>query len=132
MCHTLWRQYDSRSGRWSAPDPYGGSMNINSPQSFNRYAYVNNDPVNKVDVTGLMLSDIGVYQTNNPEEAQIAEHQSLRSLQSSVNADHFSKQIQGGSKEQRAAIGQAIERLREQSCSANKAFGLYDSENGPN
>src|SRR5207253_8301814 len=26
MDHTLWRQYDSLSGRWTAPDPYGGSM----------------------------------------------------------------------------------------------------------
>jgi hypothetical protein len=41
-------------------------MSISSPQSFNRYSYVNNDPVNKVDPTGLMLSDIGVYQTSNP------------------------------------------------------------------
>ena len=73
MAHTLWRQYDSFSGRWTAPDPYGGSMSIGSPQSFNRYSYVNNDPVNKVDPTGLMLSDIGVYQTANPEAARLTE-----------------------------------------------------------
>ena len=81
MDHTLWRQYDSLSGRWTAPDPYGGSMDAVSPQSFNRYAYVNDDPINKVDPTGLMLSDIGVYQTNDPEEAQIEEHKALRRLQ---------------------------------------------------
>src|SRR5258708_1593220 len=40
MAHTLWRQYDSFSGRWTAPDPYGGSMSVTSPQSFNRYTYV--------------------------------------------------------------------------------------------
>jgi hypothetical protein len=34
-----------------APDPYGGSMEPESPQSFNRYAYVNNAPVNKVEPT---------------------------------------------------------------------------------
>jgi RHS repeat-associated protein len=44
MSHTLWRQYDSFAGRWTAPDPYGGSMSVASPQSFNRYSYVNNDP----------------------------------------------------------------------------------------
>jgi len=38
MSHTLWRQYDSFSGRWTAPDPYDGSMSAVSPQSFNRYA----------------------------------------------------------------------------------------------
>jgi RHS repeat-associated protein len=73
MDHTLWRQYDSLSGRWTAPDPYGGSMDALSPQSFNRYAYVNNDPINKIDPTGLMLSDIGVYQTDNPEAARLTE-----------------------------------------------------------
>ena len=54
MAHTLWRQYDSLSARWTAPDPYGGSMSITSPQSFNRYSYVENDPVNKTDPSGLM------------------------------------------------------------------------------
>jgi RHS repeat-associated protein len=62
MSHTLWREYDNLSARWTAPDPYGGSMTLVSPQNFNRYSYVNNDPVNKVDTTGLMLSDIGVVQ----------------------------------------------------------------------
>ena len=60
MGHTLWRQFDSLSARWTTPDPYSGSMELASPQSFNRYSYVNNDPVNHVDPTGLMLSDIGL------------------------------------------------------------------------
>ncbi len=88
MAHTLWRQYDSLSGRWTSPDPYGGSMSVASPQSFNRYSYVENNPVNSVDPTGLMLSDIGALQTEDPEEAKIAEHQSLRDLQTSVNANY--------------------------------------------
>ncbi len=53
MAHTLWRNFDSVSGRWTAPDPYGGSMSIASPQSFNRYTYVNNDPMNFADPLGL-------------------------------------------------------------------------------
>lgn len=51
--HTLWRKYDNLAGRWTSPDPYGGSMNLGAPQSFNRYAYVGNDPVNLVDPSGL-------------------------------------------------------------------------------
>jgi RHS repeat-associated protein len=51
--HTWWRKYESFSGRWTTPDPYGGSMSIANPQSFNRYSYVQNDPVNFVDPTGL-------------------------------------------------------------------------------
>jgi RHS repeat-associated protein len=54
MATTLWRKYDSSSGRWTSPDPYGGSMTIASPQSFNRYSYVSNDPVNMRDPSGLM------------------------------------------------------------------------------
>jgi RHS repeat-associated protein len=77
MDHTLWRKYDSASGRWTTPDPYGGSMDVASPQSFNRYSYVNNDPVNKVDLLGLMLSDIGVYQTENPAVVDALERKML-------------------------------------------------------
>lgn len=54
MSHTLWRQYDALSGRWTAPDPYLGSMSIQSPQTLNRYSYVDNDPINQVDPSGLM------------------------------------------------------------------------------
>lgn len=51
--HTDWRKYESSAGRWTSPDPYGGSMTIGNPQSFNRYSYVGNDPVNRIDPTGL-------------------------------------------------------------------------------
>lgn len=58
LSHTLWRKYDALSGRWTGPDPYGGSMSLADPQSFNRYTYVNNNPVNSVDPLGLALMDI--------------------------------------------------------------------------
>jgi RHS repeat-associated protein len=57
MSHTLWRQYDSSSGRWTSPDPYTGSMTIANPQSFNRYSYVGNDPVDMTDPSGLMTKE---------------------------------------------------------------------------
>jgi RHS repeat-associated protein len=52
--HTWWRKYDGLQGRWTTPDPYKGSMNGGDPQSFNRYTYVDNDPINRVDPTGLL------------------------------------------------------------------------------
>jgi RHS repeat-associated protein len=51
--HTWWRKYENTAGRWTSPDPYNGSMTVANPQSFNRYSYVQNDPVNFVDPTGL-------------------------------------------------------------------------------
>jgi RHS repeat-associated protein len=42
-----------RSNRWHSsfdqPDPSDGSYDAIDPQSFNRYAYVQGDPVNFVD-----------------------------------------------------------------------------------
>lgn len=47
------RRYDAHWSRFSQPDPSDGSYDLSDPQSFNRYAYVQNDPVNFVDPTGL-------------------------------------------------------------------------------
>ena len=49
------RYYGSTMGRFTTPDPFGGSASLGNPQSWNRYAYVNNDPVNNNDPTGLFL-----------------------------------------------------------------------------
>src|SRR6266705_2221334 len=51
--HTWWRKYENLSGRWTSPDPYNGSASIADPQSFHRYNYTKNDPVNFFDPTGL-------------------------------------------------------------------------------
>lgn len=56
------RRYQSRWTRFSQPDPYEGSYNLSDPQSFNRYSYVSNDPVNQVDPSGLttLIAGIGI------------------------------------------------------------------------
>jgi len=45
------RYYGSNSGRFMSPDPVGGD--IGNPQTLNRYAYVINDPLNRIDAFGL-------------------------------------------------------------------------------
>ncbi len=60
------RRYQSRWTRFSQPDPWDGSYDLSDPQSFNRYSYVGNDPVNRVDRTGLNW-----YPDGEPRGAQI-------------------------------------------------------------
>jgi RHS repeat-associated protein len=51
--HAMFRQYSSTFGRWTTPDPYGGSYDWGNPQSLNRYAYVGGSPLGAVDPSGL-------------------------------------------------------------------------------
>jgi RHS repeat-associated protein len=49
----MMRRHQSSLSRFAQPDPYDGSYDFTDPQSFNRYAYTQNDPVNFVDPSGL-------------------------------------------------------------------------------
>ncbi|HVQ36179.1 MAG TPA: RHS repeat-associated core domain-containing protein, partial [Pyrinomonadaceae bacterium] len=69
--HTLWRKLETRSGRWTTPDPYGKSLTVANPQSFNRYAYVQNDPVNLVDPSGLKIDVIKIYTSDWKPEGDL-------------------------------------------------------------
>jgi RHS repeat-associated protein len=53
----MFRRYNRWHSRFDQPDPYDGSYNRTDPQSFNRYAYVQNDPVNFVDPSGLVSQE---------------------------------------------------------------------------
>jgi RHS repeat-associated protein len=52
----MMRRYIATSTRFAQPDPYDGSVKPNDPQSFNRYSYVQNDPVNFLDPSGLFMT----------------------------------------------------------------------------
>jgi len=47
------RYYSSQWGRFLSPDPSVNSLGLGDPQSWNRYAYAMNDPVNLHDPAGL-------------------------------------------------------------------------------
>jgi RHS repeat-associated protein len=51
------RHYSSGFGRFMSPDPLSGSPS--NPQSWNRYAYVNNNPLNATDPSGLCSEEDG-------------------------------------------------------------------------
>jgi RHS repeat-associated protein len=65
--HTWFRKLENQAGRWTSPDPYNGSMNLGNPQSFNRYSYVENQPTNFVDPSGLQLIAF-IYYVNDYRE----------------------------------------------------------------
>ena len=51
---TWFRKYSSNLGRWMTPDPAGlAAVDATNPQSWNRYAYVFNNPLAWVDPLGL-------------------------------------------------------------------------------
>ena len=47
------RYQASLQGRFTSVDPLEASADIANPQSFNRYSYVNNNPTNLIDPTGM-------------------------------------------------------------------------------
>jgi len=52
------REYHAGEGRWISPDPAGlAAADPSTPQSWNRYAYVLNDPTSNVDPYGLWYID---------------------------------------------------------------------------
>ena len=63
--HTWFRKNEHQAGRWTSPDPYNGSMSLGNPQSFNRYSYVENDPANYVDPSGLNAVYYVCYDVND-------------------------------------------------------------------
>jgi RHS repeat-associated protein len=49
----MFRRYNTMHSRFDQPDPYEGSYDFSDPQSLNRYAYVQDDPANFADPTGM-------------------------------------------------------------------------------
>ena len=47
------RMYQNKHGRFTTPDPLLDSADLSNPQTFNRYVYVGNNPVNLIDPSGL-------------------------------------------------------------------------------
>ena len=51
------RYYSSPQGRFTSVDPLPASSSVSNPQSFNRYSYVYNNPMNATDPSGMHRLD---------------------------------------------------------------------------
>ncbi len=59
MYDTLARELHPVQGRWIQPDPAGlAAVDPSSPQTWNRYAYVANNPVSATDPSGLRMNPV--------------------------------------------------------------------------
>ena len=63
------RRYSPSQGRWISPDPAGiGAVNPANPQTWNRYAYVMNNPLSFTDPSGL-AGGVGCRNATNSNRA---------------------------------------------------------------
>jgi len=74
----LFREY-SMQGRWASPDPVGlAAVDRSNPQSWNRYAYVLDNPLIYVDLAGLIwacTTVLGVEQcVYYPDDADVSNY----------------------------------------------------------
>jgi RHS repeat-associated protein len=80
----LARQYDPKQGRWTSPDPAGlGAVDPTNPQSWNRYAYVINNPLALTDPTGMDFC-----QGGNSPNASMPSSESNQCAQENMPAYH--------------------------------------------
>src|SRR5579872_789189 len=81
LTHFPARMYSMTQGRWMHPDPAGlAAVDITNPQTWNRYAYVANDPLSYVDPLGLNRAFPGQCNDGNgvcPDEGGGADPASL-------------------------------------------------------
>ncbi|MFN8008459.1 MAG: RHS repeat-associated core domain-containing protein [Terriglobia bacterium] len=60
------RYYGSTMGRFLTTDPHAGSAKLGNPQSWNRYTYAGNDPVNRTDPNGLDYTTEEPFDPSDP------------------------------------------------------------------
>jgi RHS repeat-associated protein len=64
------RQYSQAVARFQSADPYQPSSYLVNPQGWNRYSYVENDPIHNVDPSGLLAS---VTDPDNPDSGSCGD-----------------------------------------------------------
>ncbi len=93
----LYRQYDPQQGRWISPDPAGLiAVDPTSPQSWNRYAYVGNNPTSAVDSVGLCDAVFGGITQSSTDAATQAETEFANSIGANLSFPYANGTVPGG------------------------------------
>ena len=88
----LYRQQSQSQGRWLVPDPAGlAAVDLTNPQTWNRYAYVGNNPNNRIDPSGTCDLIAGGF-TQTPGRSDTAAQQLLADTTGANLAFPFSGQ----------------------------------------
>jgi len=111
------RYQSPTQGRFTSVDPLGASASVADPQSFNRYSYVNNNPTNLIDPSGMQAYDASnsyseaadslEAQPFNPNRSHFGGPAILYAagLLQSISMSGSSGQSQGGSTQARQGAG---------------------------
>lgn len=85
----LARYYANTQGRFTSPDPLLSSGTVEDPQSWNRYAYVLNNPLKLIDPDGLYVFDSSVSgdQRKKFNEALARARTNLQQIAKTYGAD---------------------------------------------
>ena len=93
----LFRQQSQSQGRWMVPDPAGSAaVDMTNPQTWNRYAYVGNNPVSAVDPVGLCDAVIGGITQSSTDAGTQAQTEFANSIGANLSFPYASGTIPGG------------------------------------
>ncbi len=93
------RMYNNRHARFTAVDPLLASGKSSNPQTFNRYVYVMNSPLNLTDPTGLQAATrpwLGRIATVNSEPSGIPDQSMVWSTEKWEFQPKFPDRYEGG------------------------------------
>jgi RHS repeat-associated protein len=83
--YAMGRYYSSTDGRFLSPDPYGASGRRENPQTWNHYAYADNDPVNHNDPQGLTVVCYGPPDDPDCEDDYEGEETNPSAIQTGLS-----------------------------------------------